>query len=327
MGFEHILGHRELIERLGRAAQTGHVGSAYIFLGPQGVGRKQVAVAWAQALNCLEPPESFPFACGTCRSCRLIDGGQFPDLLVVESEPGKDLKIEQIRHLIKEAHYRPYEGKKRVFIIDRADAMTAGASNALLKTLEEPPETLLLILLAQSEGAMLPTIRSRCQLIRFGSLPVPVIQQSLMEHGASEAQATWLAYQTSGSLGDALAELQDGQKRQELRDEVFKGVDAMVRDPLRCFQMAERYQRDDAVPVLHLIKGLFRDLLVYKSRQSEQGVMNSDYLALISEHAERYSMRDLTERFAAIEVAERQIREIHANRQLTLERLFQELVR
>lgn len=326
MGFEHILGHGELMERLGRAALTGRTGSAYVFLGPQGVGRKQVATAWAQALNCLAPPEGFPFACGTCRSCRLIAGGQFPDLLLVEPEPGKDLKIDQIRHLLKEAHYRPYEGKKRVFIIDRADAMTAGASNALLKTLEEPPETLLLILLAQSEGTLLPTIRSRCQMVRFGSLPVPLIVQSLVEQGASEAQATWLAYQTSGSLGDALSELQETEKRQSLRQEVFQGFDAMASDPLRPFQMAERF-KDEAIPVLQLLKGFFRDLLVYKARQSEQGVMNSDHLGLLSNHADHYSYRELTERFSAIETAERQLREIHANRQLTLERLFQELVR
>ncbi len=324
MGFDEILGHQDLKERLGRAAVGDRVGSAYLFLGPDGVGRRLVATAWAALLNCEEPAHEYPFACGRCRPCRLIGAGQYPDVVLVQAAEGKDLKIEAIRTLLKEAHYRPYEGRKRVFIVDNADHMTAGAANALLKTLEEPAETLVMVLIAESEGMVLPTIRSRCQLVRFGTLPTDAIVERLRGEGVSDEEAVRHALEASGSLGGALKSVREGEERNAVRNEVIEYLGNLGREPLAPFRMAERF-RDAAVPALQVVKGVYRDALVFRTRGTENGIMNRGSIDLLEHIAARLDPRELADRFLAIESAERRIHDFHANKQLVLETLFQTL--
>ncbi len=149
--------------------------------GPAGVGKRLTAVAAAQAINCLQPQSSSEFerdACGECASCRRIARGVHPDVIIVEPGDTGSIKIEQLRDVIDRSQYRPFEGRRRIVIIDEADAATAEAQSALLKTLEEPPSASTFVLVSSLPDALLPTVRSRCPRLRFGPLtPADVAQR------------------------------------------------------------------------------------------------------------------------------------------------------
>ena len=155
-------GHRRLIDLLARSAAGGLLPPSLIFAGPPGIGKRETAIALAQELNCLTSP-----ACGTCAVCSRIARGVHPDVLIVEPGDSGSIKIEQVRDLIDRAAYRPFEGKRRVVIIDEADALMVAAQNALLKTLEEPPSSSTFVLVTSRPDALLGTLRSRCIQLRF----------------------------------------------------------------------------------------------------------------------------------------------------------------
>ena len=170
-------------------------GSA-IFAGPEESGKNETAARVARFLNCLQPQKNRGEACGHCISCRKIDPrGEIKhlDVLVIRPE-GRWFKVDQVRGVRREIYFRPFEGKKRVFILDRADRMTIESANALLKVLEEPPAHAHLILLCSSFLALLPTIRSRCLLFRFGAMPKDKIVSSLQErHNLDSSRASVVA--------------------------------------------------------------------------------------------------------------------------------------
>jgi DNA polymerase-3 subunit delta' len=322
--FKKAKGHRDVMERLGRLAFSGRMGQAFLFLGPQGVGRKLIARGWTQVLNCQTPLPSFPYACGQCRPCKKIDSGQFPDLFVVSAGESKTLKIDQIREVLREAHYKPYEGQRRVFIIDDADLMNDAAANALLKNLEEPSETLVLILIAEHEGQLLPTIRSRCQMVRFGTLPNDIVRGELIIQGVSETDARWLANEAAGSLGRAAEALAGKEERQELRGELFGALRTLGQDPLAPFRMAEMFKKDHALAVLRLLKVFYRDAVACKLGKRER-IVNLDVDNDVCRFADSRDLADLLAGFDAVEQAERHMDDYNANKQLVLERLLQEL--
>ena len=142
------------------------IAGAYLFVGPTGVGKETVANHFAKSINCLELDEG---ACGTCISCRKTADGNHPDTQIV-SPSGAWIRIDQIRELQKRIVYRPYEGIRKVAILREAERMNLEAANCLLKTLEEPPAESVLILLTSNLDALIPTIRSRCQIIKFNPL-------------------------------------------------------------------------------------------------------------------------------------------------------------
>src|SRR5262245_54151811 len=137
MPFCDLTGHRRLLELTARAARRGTLPPSLIFAGPEGVGKRQAAVALAQLMNC--PTPSGLDACGACASCSRIRRGVHPDVLMIEPGDTGSIKIEQVRDAIDRSAYRPFEGKRRIVIVDDADAMVPEAQNAMLKTLEEPP--------------------------------------------------------------------------------------------------------------------------------------------------------------------------------------------
>ena len=150
MPFTHIVGHRRLLSLLTRAIAHGTLPPSLLLAGPRGIGKRMTATAIATTLNCLQPrpPGAFETdACGECTSCRRIARGVHPDVLVLEPDEGK-IKIEQIRDAIDRANYRPFEGRRRVVIVDDADAMVSAAQNALLITVEEPPSASVFLLLS-----------------------------------------------------------------------------------------------------------------------------------------------------------------------------------
>ena len=205
--FRDILGQERVLEYLKAAFNRGRLAHAYLFLGPEGVGKESVARALAAALNCAELREDGD-ACGICPSCKRLAAGAYPDLHVIyPTSKGRtpEIKIEQIREFRRVTAYPPVGGGWRVALVKPAEALTDEAANALLKTLEEPPPQHLLILTAGVEADLFPTVVSRCQKLAFTPLPYPLITQELLRHGLSPSQAALLAALSGGSLGQALA--------------------------------------------------------------------------------------------------------------------------
>jgi DNA polymerase-3 subunit delta' len=219
MAFREIIGHERAIAALTRTLAEGREGASLIFHGPEGVGRRAVALSLAQALNCAVEPGVGCGRCGTCARIAHVERGKFeegdhkgdarettghPDVRIVV--PGKEeIRIDEIRSLRQQAQRRPFEGRRSVFIIDPAERMTTEAANALLKTLEEPPPGSCLILIASDPDALLPTVRSRCRLVPFHPLPVSLLAAHL-EKAASmtPADALMVATLSGGRPGRAL---------------------------------------------------------------------------------------------------------------------------
>ena len=173
-----IIGHQWAIELLDHGIQTHKLSHAYLFVGPNQVGKRTLGKALAQAILCTE--DQAP--CGTCRSCQLIERGRHPDVQVVASD-GDRIKIEAIREMQHLVALSPVEGPYRIILIPDFDRATTSAANALLKTLEEPPSTVVLVLTATNVEALLPTIVSRCQIVPLRLLPGAEIRAALISRG------------------------------------------------------------------------------------------------------------------------------------------------
>ena len=205
MPFRDIVGHAPLVKLLSQAVERGRVPQSLLFAGPEGVGKRAVAVALAQAVNCLRPSNGD--GCGTCPACRRIASGSFSDVTVLDRGDDATIKIEKLRERVLQAvGYRPFEGRRRVFIIDPADDLTVQAQDALLKTLEEPPPAATLVLVSAFPDTLLPTIQSRCRRLRFGPLSEAEVAAVLVAQGGMDAKAARAAAAASGgSVTRALA--------------------------------------------------------------------------------------------------------------------------
>ena len=223
-GVADILGHDRVTQLLWSALKDETAHHAYLFEGPRGVGKRTVADLYAMAANC-DGPGTRP--CGRCHPCKSIASGSHPDVLTLEPTPDKataNIPVKVVREVIRKSGYHRYAGRRRIVVIDPAEAMQPAAANALLKTLEEPPEGTGFILIASHASALLPTIVSRCQRMRFG----PVSQEALVPwlkdrgHGKVAVQAAALSL---GCPGRAL-ELASGglKKRLELRDKLLEAL-------------------------------------------------------------------------------------------------------
>ncbi len=233
--------HQPRAHRLIQHAITGRrFPHAYIFAGPEGVGRELFANRLAKLLVCESPQTD---ACNQCKSCRLCASDNHPDVHpiyreLVKSHPdptvrnrmGLDLSIDVIRtFVIDRVGHKPVMGRAKVFIVREADMMSRSAQNALLKTLEEPPATTFLILIAQSVDTLLPTTRSRCQILPFGLLPSDFVTEQLQDRVAdlSADDANWYAELATGSLGLALQFVeQDLQSHRHSVTEIIEGINS-----------------------------------------------------------------------------------------------------
>ena len=200
-----LVGHEWAQKRLLSGLASGRVSHATLIVGPPNIGKATLARFFAQALTCGETP----VPCGVCRSCRRIISGNHPDVRVLDA-PDETLKIDHVRDLQRELSLSPHEGTWRVAVLCDFERASTEAANALLKTLEEPPAPVVLLLTATEANILLPTIVSRCQILSLRPLAVTEVQQALISHwGTDEIQANLLAHVSSGRLGWAVRALQD----------------------------------------------------------------------------------------------------------------------
>lgn len=309
--FTQLLGQEKAKRLLRRSLAAERIPHAYIFKGPEGVGKSLFARGVAAAVNCRD--ESMGGACGNCSSCKKFRSMNHPDFLLVRPEKGV-IKIDQIRRLTRELSYPPYESALRVVVIEDVQTMRREAANSLLKTLEEPPENNLLILTAEASQEILPTLTSRCQVIPFAQLSIDDTATILSLHGIDRDTALLLARLAEGSPGKALL----FQKTDMIV--LWRKLVAFLSDPAmdadrdvgRLLRLAEDMAalKDELPALFGLLKIWLRDLL-----------MGEDRHKVVLPCVKNWDSPELLARVRAIDRAERELGR-NCNRNLICEVLL-----
>ncbi len=313
-----VVGHKWAVDLLKRALASERVAHAYLLTGPPQIGKRSLALNFAQALNCLDQEKP----CGQCLACSKIAHGSHPDVQVIQGE-GRTIKIDQMRTLRHEAALFPLEGRWKVYIIRQMEQATAEAANCLLKTLEEPPSHVILMLTASEAEALLPTIVSRCQVLNLRPLATETVQRSLQERwGVDAKRAQLLARLSGGRLGWAVAAGQDDailDRREKHLDEM---MELMGQGRVERMGYARQLSHNpEAVrELLHLWLSWWRDLLLTASGSSA-GIVNIDRGGTLRVQAQRYSLAQVRDFVKALRAAAWRL-EHNANTRLTLEVLM-----
>jgi DNA polymerase III subunit delta' len=321
MPFRELTGHTHLLDLIARAATRGSLPPSVIFAGPDGVGKRMAAVALAQLMNCLSLPPAAasetvsdrrPDACGACASCKRIARGVHADVLLIEPGDSGAIKIDQVRDAIERSAYRPFEGRRRVVILDDADAMNPDAQNAVLKTLEEPPAASTFVLVTARPDMLLPTVRSRCQRLRFGRLsPADVATILMRDHAYTAADAHAAASMSDGSIGLALEGGSDEfvEARQAAAD--LLETAALSNDPRRRLEGAKALSaaargssdRDELARRLRALGSILRDLGALLSRADERCLANADLRPLLQRLQRSFDGERTLRAFSAVDRA------------------------
>jgi DNA polymerase-3 subunit delta' len=297
--FASVLGHEPIRALLARGLERGRLPHALLFAGPEGVGKKTLALAVSRALLCEGGPER---PCDACRACgKILRASQklpewrgaaqdaddpllanyrlHPDLVLAEPLARgvrAEIRIEQVRELVREIAGKPFEARARAFVIDEAHLMTEQAANSLLKSLEEPPVTSHVILVSASPQTLLPTIRSRCQTVRLAALPLKLLEASLVERGLAPAEARLRAMVSGGSLAAALAFEAEGYRA--LRDSMLDLLESVGRaGPTARLEEAQKLQElEDPMLALGALRSLLRDVAALAAGARAETLLNPD---------------------------------------------------
>lgn len=292
MSFNDIIDQTDMVKILREELLDDRINHAYLFYGKEGIGKKSLALEFARALLCDEIKDD---SCDYCNSCLKIDHGNHPDLRLIETEEdAKSLKIDQMRKLQKEIAYKPYESEYKIYIIDEAEKMTTQAANSLLKTLEEPPDYAVIILISEDINKLLPTVISRCQNLQFSNISREKVESYLVDRGVAEKQIELLARLARGSIGYALT-LSDDEKFLNNRDlilDFLKNLDSAER--VRIFTEVKEMVSllKDDFPLFNLLSGWYRDIIIYKKGRLSQ-MVNIDYKSEIKTEADKYNTAQL----------------------------------
>lgn len=275
--FNEIIGHHQAVTTLQNALRTGRVAHAYLFHGPEGVGKASLARVIAMACFCGQIPAD---ACGECVDCRRFLQGNNPDFREVTGNGGA-IKIDQVREIQREAQFKSYGGKGRVYLLSQVENLTPEAANCLLKVLEEPPPGTVFLLTADNPYRLLPTILSRCQQIPLRRVSPDVIAGELVSrYGKVPGDARVAALLSDGLPGKAIAEALD-QSGLALRKEVLNLLQGINRGEVtELFNLAEEMERsrEQSRLMLDLLTLWYRDQLVWLSTRSPEMIINVDLI-------------------------------------------------
>ena len=293
MGFRSIRGHQAVRRLLQRAVTHDRLPPCLLFTGPDGVGKRLTAVTLAARINCesrFDRENESAEACGACGACERIERGVHPDVILIAPEESGAIKVDTIRAAVAQAGYRPFEGRRRVVIIDEADRMVDQAQNALLKTLEEPPSGSMFLLVTARPHQLLATIRSRCPALRFGGVPVDDIVDLLVtEHGTTRAAARVAAVASDGSVSVALETESD--EHLEALDSAAAALQALARarNPKQRLETAKTLvperrgkrsspaaDRETLRRRLRAMAALLRDLQLVAAEGASSGLAHAD---------------------------------------------------
>ena len=317
MTFTQIIGHDRQKDILRRAVSADRLAHAYLFEGAEGIGKRLMALALVRAVFCQNRT-----GCGECASCRKIDHNNHPDLHIFEPD-GQYIKIDQIRELQRELSFRPLEARKKVCLIDQAEKMNPSAANALLKTLEEPSDNTLIILLSSRPDAMLSTVRSRCQKLPFARLPQQKIEEALQDHrNLDPRDAHVLAALAEGSFLLALG--RDQEFYLERRREIIKSITGLSQASiLPLLELAKTMAAEkELIPdILEVLQSFYRDLLIFQQGHPEESLVNIDLMEKIRKISGREDTASLLRKLEAIQSGRKNL-DRNVNAQLNLEVLL-----
>ncbi len=287
MSLNNIKGQAQAIKLLKQSLAHSTIAGAYLFIGQEGVGKYLAAVNFAKAINCLEETED---ACDGCISCVKIGKKQHPDVHFIEPQDSGAIKIEHIRDLKKEIAYRPYEAKKKVFVINDAHNLTAEASNALLKTLEEPAGDSVIILITAKPTLLFKTIISRCQIIKFHPMARNELEEMLSaEYHLERLGAHFLAYFSEGRLGRALK-----MKESEILRDKNRVIDEFIfLRKSSSFEGLTLEKKEDIRDCLNILTSWFRDIYLTKAGLAHSEIINLDRKEELLKLMTHYSWLDL----------------------------------
>jgi DNA polymerase-3 subunit delta' len=326
MPFHTIIAHRSTIESLQKAAARKRLAHAYLFHGEQSIGKRTTALCFAQALLCeRSSSEAGLDSCGGCRSCHQIEGRTHPDYFVIEPDPElatPQIKIEQIREIEQHTIYRPLIGDRKICIIDDADRLTIGAANALLKTLEEPPDHSLFLLVSSRPASLPLTIRSRCQALRFATPARTDVEAALiLKREMPPDDARFLATITEGRLGEALStDLETARSQQ--REVINLVSPSFLRSVTSVLTAAESLAKADrAAEVLSWVARWIRDLIIVQVGGEREQLLHVDHLPALERDARHAQTDALLELLGDIEETQRQATR-HLNLHMALENIL-----
>lgn len=338
--FDQLIGNDRVKQLFERILAADRVPGAMLFTGEDGIGKKLFALEIAKALNCKSPQGVE--GCGQCSSCVRIGKLNYPqssdsddwkgiiwtdhpDVGMVAA-PKRVLLVEQMRLIEREANYRPYEGKARVFLIDDAEKLNDSSANALLKVLEEPPHTSHIVLLTSRPDMLLPTIRSRCQMIRFSPLSPKEIEAHLLKSRiATAAEARIRARVARGSLGRSVAGGFDDYLSH--RDEMLAVLQALAAsgDNIQLLRSAEEFndarRKDDYEWRLDILEALIRDAWMLSLQAPAESIVNDDLLPQLRKISERLDSRRPASWISQIEEMREQLI-VNINRKAATDSLF-----
>lgn len=339
-----ILGQNHIRKHFENAIKMGKISHAYIINGEEGTGKMTLAVEFAKALQCVENnPEfygdnhlQFDFgmedtkkeitgrACGECRSCKQTDSKNQPDIKYVTYEKS-GIGVDEIREQINDdIEIKPYSSRYKIYIVDDSEKMTVQAQNALLKTIEEPPEYAIIILLTTNADMFLPTILSRCVLLNIRPVKEETIKNQLMtEYGIDSYQAGVAAVFSGGNPGKAV-KLATSEDFKELKKHVTGMLISLERGGMdvisNCIKEASSYKKQ-MTDYFSLMRSWFRDVLLYKVTRDMDRLIFQDDCKLIEEMSEKMEYFDLNMILKSIDFAENRIKS-NVNFDVTMEVLL-----
>jgi DNA polymerase-3 subunit delta' len=239
-----LIGHEWAVDMLKKHVIHGTTRHAYLFCGPPGLGRRTLALRFAQALNCTTPSDA-GIPCGQCRDCKQIEAMQHADLTVIQADSeGGTLKVDQIRDSRKTLILKPYMSKFRVAMFLRFQEANDNAANALLKTLEEAPSYAVLILTADNPEQLLPTIVSRCEVLRLRPLSFDEVQRGLENRGLENSRAKLIAHISGGRFGYALRLIENDDLLEAREERLNDLLSLLPASRVEKFKYADKLSKD-----------------------------------------------------------------------------------
>ena len=286
MRFDEVIGQVDALNIIGAHLENNRFFGSYLFSGPEGIGKKMAAKIAGAYLNCLGPDKR---PCGACSSCLKIQKEEHPDLHIIANGQAQ-IKIEDIRDILRQANFRPYEGRAKVFIIDNAHKLNIESANSLLKVLEEPPRDVVIILITHKPQNIIKTVLSRCKVIKFSPMVRASLESVLIDNYAlDKTTAHFLAYYAEGRLGLALR-LKDLPLLRE-KNRIFDAFTSLK--PLDRSILGQN--KEQLQVSLNLLASWFRDIYLIKAGLNSQEAIHSDRQSDLLKSASQYSYKQLDE--------------------------------
>ena len=322
VGFNNVIGHEEIIRHLQNAIKTGKISHSYIFAGEPGSGKRLLAGIYAMTLQCEAGGEN---ACGKCESCKKAIGKNHPDIIMVKHEKPNTISIDEIREqVVNDVDIKPYSSPHKIYIITDAEIMTPQAQNALLKTIEEPPEYAVIMLLTSNIDGLLPTIRSRCVRLDLKVVDDGLVKKYLMEHlHIPDYQAEIDASFAHGSIGKA----KEAATSQEFADITQKALKILkYADSMEVYELTEAIknlssEKQNINDYLDIFQFWFRDVLMFKATREIDNLVFKQEINYIREQASQRSYENLEKILEALDKTKVRLR-ANVNTELALELLF-----